>query len=478
MSMLKLCVSMASKINRRNFVKYASLASLGAGAAGCLGQQSGESGQSNATGGDKGRTQDGSQGSLKNGKRPVEWIGASYTNYDEQVKKFSNLHDIKLNPTRNALSKVQQKVLSGGAKTYDAVSVDTANSGALTIENNATAPVPTETLDRWEEKNISELFTNPAERLSQIGAQTKTVNNQLWENDAQTKLKFPPTVYNFDAIGYNPKFVKPGSISKWSSLFDDQFSGKVLFDAVPSIGIPETLMHMLDNDMIDGKIGQVNDPTKDQMDAAINFLTKQKKSGQFRSTWTAYGTSVNLMTSEDAILGDIWQPAALSVRRSGTPCKYATMSKDLQGYRYWWAGIMPTNPGAKDRNNMDEVRELIDFHLGAWFPGFIQEYGYSVPQYPNEELVRTGSDKTGQGMGPEYYDWAYRGKRTYEPVENPYLFDPRSYDWSMEEGKPNPDGQKRDSGPIDERIDRSTFFQIWPSNAGYMLERWKEFTSA
>lgn len=81
-------------------------------------------------------------------------------------------------------------------------------------------------------------------------------------------------------------------------------------------------------------------------------------------------------------------------------------------------------------------------------------------------------------MGPEYYDWAYRGEATYEPVENPYLFDPRSYEWSMEEGGTSPDGQVRDSGPIEERVNRISFFQIWPSNAEYMLDRWSEFTSA
>jgi spermidine/putrescine-binding protein len=408
----------------------------------------------------------------------MEWIGPAYATYEKQIEKFNEVQGININATRNDLSTVQQKILSGGRETYDAVSVDTSSAGALTIDNDATDPVPTSELDNWNSEKVSDLFTSPTERLSQIGAQAESLNTQLWENDSQTKLKFPPTVYNFDAIGYNPKYVDPGSVSRWSALFDDQYNGKVLFDALPAIGIPETLMHLLDSGMVEGEVGQLNDPSKDQMDAAIDFLIKQKQQGQFRSTWTAYGTSVNLMASEDAVIGDVWQPAALDVRRSGTPCKYATMKKGLQGYRFWYAGIMPTNPGAIQRNNMAEVQALIDMHFGAWFPGFIQTYGYSVPQYPNEELVRTGSDDTGQGMGPEYYDWAYRGQRTYEPVENPYLFDPAEYDWSMEEGEPSPEGQKRDSGPIEERIDRSSFFQIWPSNAEYMLDRWKEFTSA
>jgi putative spermidine/putrescine transport system substrate-binding protein len=451
-------------INRRNFIKYASMTSVAA-AAGCLG-------------GDGGDGSDGGSDDLETGERPVQWIGPAYSNYEEQVSKYEEVTGVDLEATRNSLSDVQQRVLGGGSETFDVVSVDTATAGALTIDNNATDPVPTDALDRWDESKASDLFTNPSERISQIGAQTDTMIEQLWEDDEKTQLKFPPTVYNFDAIGYNPKFIEPGGVSEWSALFNDEYSGQVLFDALPAIGIPETLMHMLDNDMVEGDIGQLNDPSQDQMDAAIDFLIREKEGGQFRSTWTAYGNSVNLMASEDAILGDIWQPAALSVRRNGTSCKYATMSEGIQGYRFWWAGIMPTNPGAEERNNMAEVQNLIDMHYGAWFPGFIQEFGYSVPQYANEELVRDGSDETGQGMGPEYYDWAYRGSRTYEAIEDPYLFDPASYEWSMEEGDPNPDGQKRDSGPIEERIDRISFFQIWPSNADYMLDRWSEFEAA
>lgn len=86
-------------------------------------------------------------------------------------------------------------------------------------------------------------------------------------------------------------------------------------------------------------------------------------------------------------------------------------------------------------------------------------------------------------MGPEYYDWAYEGESTYTPLsetqfESEALFDPMEYEWSMEEGDSASDGIARDSGPIEERIDRIGFFQIWPDNSEYMLSRWSDFTSA
>ncbi|WP_227380318.1 twin-arginine translocation signal domain-containing protein [Haladaptatus halobius] len=460
---------MRDNLTRRNFMKFAGSASAGAALAG------------GAEGANAALSLSQNQGGLQNGQRPVQWASTAYAARDGQANKFQEMTDIPINRTIGDLPTTQQRILSGGNRTFDAVSVDTSSAGALTMDNDVTAATPTNQLDKWDSENISDLFTSPRERLSeQIGAQAQTLSQQLWMNPGnQQQLRFPPTIYNFDAIGYNPNAIEPGSVSRWSALFADEYQGQVLFDAIAAIGIPEALMHLMDNNMVQGDVGQLNDPTRDQLDQAIDFLVKEKRSGQFRSTWTAYGNSVNLMASEEAIIGDIWQPAALDVRRSGTPCKYATMSEGVQGYRFWYAGIIPIKPGAQQRNNVDEVNTLInDVHYGAWFPGYIQGWGYSVPQYPNTELVRTGSDESGQGMGPEYYDWAYRGERTYEPVEDPNLFDPQSYNWSMQEGNPSQNGQQRDSGPIEERINRIGFFQIWPSNADYMIQRWRDFESA
>ncbi|MFC6734175.1 MULTISPECIES: substrate-binding domain-containing protein [unclassified Haladaptatus] len=463
---------MPSGINRRNFMVRAGAVSGALALAGCTGGTGGDgNGDGNGGGGGGGSTDDGS--------RPLKWMGPAWAVRDGQAQKYTEMTGIDVETTTADIPTTQQKLLSGDRANFDAFSIDSSGAGALTKDNDASLSVPKDALDKWDEEKITELFTNPGERVSYLGAQTDTMLDELWADDEKTELRFPPHVYNFDAIGLNPKFVDESSVSKWSALFDEQYKGKVAMGATSAISIPEALMHLMDNDMIEGEVGDLNNPSEDQLDAAVDFLIKQKQSGQFRSTWVAYGNSVNLMSSEEAIIGDIWQPACLDVRRAGTPCTYATMEDGIQGYRYWFGGIAPLNPGASDRNNVDEVHQLInDVHYGAWFPGFIQGWGYSVPHYPNKELVRDGSDDSGEGMGPEYYDWAYEGKATYQSVDEPGLFDPQQYEWSMEEGSPASDGQVRNSGPVEERIDRIGFFQIWPSNADYMLERWKEFTSA
>ncbi|WP_372910888.1 extracellular solute-binding protein [Salinigranum sp.] len=481
---------MSRGISRRNFMLHAGVTAGAVGLAGCTGggNDGGNGGGGggnggNGGGGDGGNGGDGGGGGgggdASSGSRPIKWMGPAWAVRDGQGDKFTEMTGNEIQITNADIPTTQQKLLSGDREGFDAFSLDTSGAGALTQDNDASLTVPVDALDKWDESKITELFTNPGERVGYLGAQTDTLLNELWANEDKTELLFPPHVYNFDAIGLNPKLVDVDAVTKWSALFDDQYAGKVAMGATSAISIPEALMHLLDNGMIDADVGDLNDPTEDQLDAAVDFLIKEKEAGQFRSTWVAYGNSVNLMSSEEAVLGDIWQPACLDVRRAGTPCTYATMSEGVQGYRYWYGGIAPTNPGASSRDNVDEVHTLInDVHFGAWFPGFIQGWGYSVPHYPNTELVRDGSDESGQGMGPEYYDWAYEGTATYQSVAEPGLFDPQTYEWSMEEGDPASDGKVRDSGPIEERIDRLGFFQIWPSNADYMLSRWQEFTSA
>ncbi|ELY65516.1 extracellular solute-binding protein [Natrinema versiforme] len=458
----------SSNLSRRNFVQLTA-AGAAAGAAGCVGGGDGDDTISDSVGRDS--------DSLDDGERPVEWIGPDWAVADAQANKFTEMTDVDINTTIATIGDTQAQILGGGSTNIDVVTTDTSGSAAMTRDNPVTLPMAVDDLENWNEDNVSDLFTDPESALGHLDEQVETFTRELWaDGDAKDELLFSPYAYNFDAMGYNPSYVD--DVSLWSALFDDQYSGEVIVGETAAITIPQTMMHLLDNDMIDANIGELNDPSQDQLDTAIDFLVEQKEAGQFRSTWEAYGESVTLMAGEEAVIGDVWQPAAMDVRRDGTPCTYATMSDGVQGYRFWYGG-MSILEGAAERDNVAEAYSLYDdVHMGAWFPGFVQQRGYSVPHYENRELVRDGSDDSGEGMGPEYYDWAYEGESTYEPVDEPALFDPAEYDWSMEEGEPDSNGGTRDSGPIEERINRIGFFQIWPSEADYMTQRWEEFLSA
>jgi spermidine/putrescine-binding protein len=451
---------MSDKLSRRNFVKCAGAAAGAAGLAGCAGSSGGG-------------------GGLESGERPIKWLAPAWAARSEQVTHFEDATGLSLNVTNANNATTQQKVFTGAAETFDAVSHDTVLGPAFTVDQDKTDSIATEDVERWSDENVADVFTNFEETFSHLGGQTEKMGTFLWEDsDTQEELRHPPHVFNFNGVGLNPKYIDKSNTHRYSALFDDQYEGQVAMGSVPSITMNEVMGHLKDTDRVDARVGQLNNPTEDQIDVAVDYLVKQKESGQFRSTWTAYGQSVNLMSSEEAIIGDLWQPAVLDVRRAGTPCNYATMSEGVQGYQYWWGGVIPLKPGASERNNLNEVTSLYNMHLGAWFPGFIQNWGYPTANYPNKELVRDGEDETGQGMGPEYYDWAYEGKATYDAIDEPALFDPMSYEWSMEEGSPSSEGSVRDQGSIEERINRTSHFQIWPDNSEYLLERWKDFETA
>lgn len=464
-------------INRRNFMKYGG--AVGAAAlAGCTGSGDGGDG-GDGDGGDGG--DGGGGGGMEDGERPLQVLGQAWSVTDFQINKFTEMTGIEAESTLTDQPSTVQRILGGDNEIFDAFAVSVGGGAVeLVLDQDVNQEIATSDLDKWDTDKVSNLFTSPGERFSDLGQQHEIYQELIWSDpDTQEELNFPPHVYNFDAIGSNPEFVEPNQERQWSDLFDEQYNGRVAMGATPGVTIPETLMHLLDNDMVEGDIGTINNPSQDQIDAAVDFLIEQKEAGQFRSTWTAYGDSVNLLATEEAVIGDLWQPAAMDVRREGTPCEYATMEGGLQGYRFWYGGISPVLPGVENRNNLDEVKSFInDVHWGAAFPRHIAGFGYSVPHYPNKELVRNGEDETGQGMGPEYYDWAYEGTATYEPVEQPHLLDPLEYDWSMEEGEPHENGQVRDSGPIEERIDRVSFMQAWPDENEYMLDRWSEFEAA
>lgn len=446
-------------ITRRSVMKSAAGLAAGASLAGCFG------------GGN-----DGKKGSISH-------LGHITYAWPEQEKKFESISDFGVDRTIVSYASIQQKLFSGGNKTFDSAGFEGIIARPALVFNDFSVPTSPDDLDTyttWNEQNIADIFTKPTERLSQIGAQAKLLEETVWADPKEkTKLNMIPINYNCDSVGYNPKHVEPGSVESWSPMFDDKYSGQVALGAVPVISVAETIMHLMDKGVMDEDVDAINNPSQDQIDTAVDFLISQKNAGQFRSLWGTTGRASQLMSSEEAVIGNIWRPSVLSVRESGTPCSYATLGKGVQGFALTTGGFIPTKPGSKQRGTTDQVVSWSHFHHGAWYADFVQKKtGYSVPTYKNKELVRDGKDETGTGMGPEFYDWAYEGKKTYDAVDEPTLFQPSKYDWSMEEKSPSKDGQKRDGGSIETRTDNVGTWYTWPDKGDHLSKRWTEFTSA
>ena len=57
------------------------------------------------------------------------------------------------------------------------------------------------------------------------------------------------------------------------------------------------------------KYGNKGNMTKAEIDKTIDTMMEIKSSGQFRSFWTTFDQSVNLMASGEVVIQSMWSPA-------------------------------------------------------------------------------------------------------------------------------------------------------------------------
>jgi len=395
-------------------------------------------------------------------KEPIQWLAQVFSAYEQQVTEFQKATGYSAKTTLKDQISTNQTLLTGGNETFDVVS-NTCSFWTPIQEKKVIKNVPVPDIPLWKKGEIADLFFEPEKVIEKkwiAQAMTQFIYADPMKKDAFSLF---PYICNFDTIGYNPKHVD--RVDSWGALFDPKWKGRVaLFDA-PQLTLSSTAMYLVGAGLMGTPQRGEGDLTKEEVDQVVDFLIKKKQEGQFRTLWLSYGDLVNLLASEEIWIADAWQPIVYDVRRAGTPCAYAEVK---EGSNFWFGGMAPTDPGGND--HLQAVYALMTFHLGGWFARFIQQYGYSTPAYPTEAVKKA--------MGPEYYGWAYEGKRTYQPVQEPHLFVPEKYPWSMEEGTPSPEGHRREGGSIEERIKHIGSIEIWPTENQYYLEKWEEFRNA
>src|SRR5882724_6823901 len=123
-----------------------------------------------------------------------------------------------------------------------------------------------------------------------------------------------PTISNADSLGIRPDLVgRP--ITSWGDLLSGEFKGKAALQDNPTIGIIDVAMALEARGDI--KYGNKGNMTKEEIDKTLKFMTEVKKSGHFRSFWTSFDRSVNLMGSGEVLIQSMWSPAVAAVRSRG-----------------------------------------------------------------------------------------------------------------------------------------------------------------
>src|SRR3954469_1480479 len=134
-----------------------------------------------------------------------------------------------------------------------------------------------------------------------------------------------PTITNADTLGIRPDLVgRP--VNSWADLLSPEFDGKAALQDQPTVGVIDVAMALEARG--DVKYGNKGNMTRAEIDKTIDTMIGIKKSGQFRSFWTSFDQSVNLMASGETIIQSMWSPAVTAVKArvfpaSSSPCAKA-----------------------------------------------------------------------------------------------------------------------------------------------------------
>jgi len=280
----------------------------------------------------------------------------------------------------------------------------------------------------------------------------------FWDGPDATKfagkptdwLTLVPTVFNADTLGVRPDLVGgKDAVTSWKDLIDPKYKGKTALNDIANVGTMDVAMALEARGDI--KYGNKGNMTRAEIDKTINLMEDIKKSGQFRSFWTNFDQSVNLMASGEVMIQSMWSPAVTAVKARGIPCYYAPLN---EGYRGWAAGVSPMAhlSGLK----LDCAMEYINWYNSGWQGGFIAKQGYYSPVPDTARKFLTQAE----------WDYWYDGKPAAVDITDPYgtLMDKK--------------GEVRDGGSLWKREERIAVWNTVMDEDRYLTRRWNEFLTS
>jgi putative spermidine/putrescine transport system substrate-binding protein len=266
---------------------------------------------------------------------------------------------------------------------------------------------------------------------------------------AQTEwLTAIPAVTNADTLGIRPDLVGR-KIDSWADIIAPEFKGKAAIQDNPAIGVIDVAMALEARG--DLKYGNKGNMTKEEIDKTIKIMMDIKQSGQFRSFWTSFDQSVNLMASGEVVIQSMWSPAVAAVRSRGIACTFQPLKEGYRGWGYT-LGVMKHVDGLK----LDCFHEYMNWYTSGFEGAFIAREGYYSAQPDNARKFLT-------------------------PAEAAYWFDgkPAETDILSPFGKVmEKAGNVRDGGSLWERLGNIAVWNSVMNEDRYLTRRWNEFITS
>ena len=210
-----------------------------------------------------------------------------------------------------------------------------------------------------------------------------------------------PTVTNGDTLGIRPDLVGR-EIDSWADLLSPEFKGRAALQDNPTVGVIDVAMAVEARGDI--KYGNKGNMTKQEIDKTISLMQDIKHDGQFRSFWSSFDQSVNLMASGEVVIQSMWSPAVAAVRSRGIPCAFQPLKEGYRGWGYT-LGVMKHVSGLK----LDCFNEYMNWYTGGFQGAFIAREGYYSAQPENAKKYLTQAE----------WDYWYGGKPAATDIVNP-----------------------------------------------------------
>jgi putative spermidine/putrescine transport system substrate-binding protein len=257
-----------------------------------------------------------------------------------------------------------------------------------------------------------------------------------------------PTVTNADTLGIRPDLVgRP--VTSWADLISADFKGKAALQDQPTVGVIDVAMAMEASGQI--KYRDKGNMTRAEIDQTIDTMMKIKSAGQFRSFWTTFDQSVNLMASGEVVIQSMWSPAVTAVKTRGIPCVFQPLKEGYRGWGYT-LGVMKHLTGLK----LDCFYEYLTWYTGGYPGSFIAREGYYSAQPDLAKKYLTQAE----------WDYWYGGKPAATDIMNPF-------GKLMEKA-----GRSRDGGGFWQRMGNIAVWNSVMDEDRYLTRRWNEFITS
>lgn len=272
------------------------------------------------------------------------------------------------------------------------------------------------------------------------------------EGDEPAGLVGAPSTYSLDSLAYDQSVLErePEEVS-WAELFNESWRGRTALYNDPSVGFQSAALAAEAAGLM--QFRDKGNMTAEEIDGLAKILERLRRRGQFRTFWSTFDESVNLMVAGEIALQYMWYPAASFLQAIGRPVRYAAPP---EGYLAWAGLLMFSRRVLEDPARLQACYEYVNWWHGGVPGALLLSLGYYNAAMPTSQEVVASEE------------WAYW-------IEG--LPAPKSLETPFGQGS-IPEGSTRDGGSLASRACRiGTWLSSFDERSELQLQRWGELVS-